>query len=245
MNTSLRLAYDRGHVQHDWLDSRHSFSFGSYRDPNHMGFSDLRVINEDQIAPGAGFPMHAHANMEIFTYVMSGAVEHRDSMGNHGIIGAGELQYMSAGSGVTHSEYNASKSEALHLYQIWLRPEEKNLSPQYQQLSLKEGSIRNSLRQIAHSSKKQIDENSESFPIRQDASIFVGSIEATQTLKYIAEPKRALWLQMIEGRIEVDSKELQAGDAIGLYKPKAIDVRAIEESLFLLFDLRDTAEAHS
>ncbi len=252
MNSAIRHAEDRGHVQHGWLDSKHSFSFASYRDPRHMGFSDLRVINEDVIAPGKGFPTHAHANMEIFTYVLSGAAKHEDSMGNSGIIRAGELQYMSAGSGVTHSEYNASSSEPLHLYQIWLHPETKGLGPRYEQLSLREGIEKNSLRRIAHSSRtaESSPENSreQSFPIRQDANIFVGTLEAGAGLSYGSSVGRSAWIQLLEGEIRVNSAQMAAGDGLSLEFPNetedTLEIEADAKSLFLLFDLRSSKNAN-
>lgn len=199
----------RGHVHAGWLDSRHTFSFGSHYDPAWMGFGALRVINEDRVAPGAGFAPHRHANMEILSYVLSGALAHRDSSGADGTIGAGELQWMSAGHGVEHSEFNASADEPVHFLQIWVQPDRLNAQPAYAQpaaIAAVDGEF------VLRASRDGVDGG---VPIRQDLRLYSLRLEPGTQARRTLDPRRLYWLQLAGGRIEAGGRALEAGDALG------------------------------
>ena len=221
---TIRKSQDRGHVEHGWLESYHSFSFADYYDPQWMGFRSLRVINEDFVAAGQGFGSHPHKDMEIITYVLSGQLKHKDSMGNEGIIKAGEVQKMSAGTGVVHSEFNASSKEAVHLFQIWIQPSEKNLSPSYEQHFL-----------AVHQQNDLL-----SFPvnIHQDAMIYRGRLSKGHELSYDIKNDRAVWLQMVEGSLSVNQSLLNSGDAAVIEKETNLQFSSSNNCEFLLFDLK-------
>ena len=228
----IRKAEDRGRTQIGWLDSRHSFSFGHYYDPAHMGFGPLRVINEDRVTPGAGFPRHAHDNMEILSYVLEGALEHRDSLGTGSVIRAGDLQRMSAGTGVQHSEFNASATRPVHFLQIWIIPDARNLKPSYEELALGEDQKRGQFRLVASP-----DGTDGSMNIHQDARLYLASLLPGQAVAHPIEPGRAAWLQVVRGSVNVLGNDLAAGDGVAVTDEKAVSVQATVPSEVLLFDL--------
>jgi redox-sensitive bicupin YhaK (pirin superfamily) len=228
----LRRSHERGHANHGWLDSRHTFSFADYYDPEHMHFRSLRVINEDHIAPGAGFPTHPHRDMEILTYVVSGAVAHKDSTGGEGVIRPGQLQHMSAGTGVRHSEFNASPSEPLHLLQIWILPDSLGVVPKYQEIDLSELPSEGVLKLAASNDGRQ-----HSLKINQDVLLWTGDMSANQSLIYPFAQTRALWLQLVKGRLIVNGEALDAGDAAAFTAESELRCHAESDAQFLLFDL--------
>lgn len=201
----------RGHVAAGWLDSHHSFSFGQYHDPAWMGWGPLRVINEDRVAPGAGFPPHRHANMEIFSYVIDGALAHRDSTGSEGVIGAGELQWMSAGHGIEHSEFNGSKTAPVHFLQIWIQPDRVNAAPAHAQVALDPAARRGRWATLA--SPDGVDG---SLTIRQQAWMRGARLGRGESLTATFDPARRYWLQVVSGAVTAGTHRLAAGDAIGL-----------------------------
>lgn len=232
-----RPSQARGLTEIDWLHSRHSFSFGEYYDPNHMGFGPLRVINEDIVAPGAGFPMHGHAHMEIITYVLSGALQHRDSLGNGDVIRPGDVQAMSAGGGIHHSEFNPSDSEGVHLLQIWILPQSRGGDARYQQTSFDGAGFRNQWQTLVTP-----DGSGGTLDIRQDATLKAVRLDAGAEVSFDARPNRKYWLQAARGLATlagagVDAT-LAAGDGLGLEKAdgRAI-LRAADDAEILLFDL--------
>ncbi|MFN3958393.1 MAG: pirin family protein [Parvularculaceae bacterium] len=227
----IRKGVDRGHADHGWLKARHSFSFANYYHPDHMGFRALRVINEDVVQGGAGFPPHSHRDMEIITYVLSGALEHKDSTGG-GVIRPGEVQYMAAGSGVTHSEVNASREEPVHLLQIWLLPEAANHRPRYEQKSFGE-ERRNRLRLIASPTGED-----GSIAINQDARVYASILDEGATLERRFAPVRFGYLQLARGGLEIGGAVMQAGDGAKIAEESAVAVKALApDTEFLLFDL--------
>lgn len=221
----IRKSSARGFANHGWLKSFHTFSFADYYDPAHMHFGNLRVINEDYIAGGAGFGKHPHNNMEIITYVISGALSHEDSMGNASTILPGEVQIMSAGTGVFHSEFNHEKNRQTHLLQIWILPKEKNIAPRYGQKSF------NGEFTLAVSGSGREG----SLQINQDAEIFVGKFSAGKKFDFSSQGK--IWIQMISGKISVNGSELENGDAAAITDEEKIQITAEKDSEFLLFDL--------
>ena len=236
MNT-IRSAAERGQSRLGWLDSRHTFSFGNYHDPAHMGFGALRVINEDRVQPGMGFGAHSHRDMEILSWVLDGALEHKDSMGTHGVIRPGELQRMSAGTGVTHSEFNASASEPVHFLQIWLLPEREGLAPSYEQRAFAPADLANHLHLIASR-----DGRDESIEVHQDVNLYASRMSSGATVSFRPDAGRWLWLHVAKGNVQVEGRELQAGDAASWTgAPNVLDIRAVAPNEVLLFDL---APAH-
>jgi len=234
-NTSqftVRRSVERGHANHGWLDSYHTFSFADYYDPAHMGFRSLRVINQDLVAPGAGFPTHPHRDMEIFSYVVSGAIAHKDSMGNGRELRPGQIQLMSAGSGVTHSEFNPSKTDPLHLLQIWIMPEFRGLTPSYTEWHPKpEADDESKVLVISPDGRK------ESAIIHQDAFVYSVRLKAGETINHDLAAGRGLWLQVIKGVIASEEIQLAAGDALSTEMPGSAEFTAITDSEALLFDL--------
>ncbi len=228
----VRKSKERGYANHGWLRSFHSFSFADYYDPAHMGHSVLRVINEDYIAAAQGFPTHGHQNMEIVTYVISGAIEHRDSLGNGGIIEHGEIQRMSAGTGIRHSEFNPKKDQETHMLQIWILPDRAGHEPGYEQVQLKDKMKLNSLTLIASPNKEN-----ESLLIHQNAKIFAGQFEEKQKITLPVCASRSGWLQLISGELEVSGQILNAGDAVAIFNEEAPSVVAKKDAHFLFFDL--------
>jgi redox-sensitive bicupin YhaK (pirin superfamily) len=229
---TVRKSSERGHANHGWLDSFHTFSFAGYRDPEWMGFGALRVINEDRIAPGAGFPTHRHQDMEIVTWVLAGALEHKDSLGNGGVIRPGEVQRMRAGHGIAHSEYNASATEPVHLLQIWIEPDTDGLEPGYEQIAFAPASLQGRLRLIASS-----DGREGSVTIHQDATIHAGRLAAGDRVSLALAPGRRAWLQVATGRIKVQGYPLEAGDAVAIRFESGTEIEALEASELVVFDL--------
>lgn len=231
---TIRRAQDRGAAHFNWLKSLHTFSFGQYSDPNYMGVGPLRVINEDRVIPGEGFATHSHQNMEIITYVIDGALEHKDSIGNGSIIKPGDVQRMSAGTGISHSEYNASSEHPVHFLQIWVIPDTKGLDPSYEQTHFAEAQRHNQLRLVGAR-----DGREGAVVIHQDVSLYASILEASQSLSYALDaPGRQAWIQMVRGQVQVNGEELQAGDGVVIVDQNALSLTGIaDESEFLLFDL--------
>lgn len=228
----VRRSADRGHLNHGWLDTYHTFSFGEYYDPAHHHFRKLRVMNEDFVAPGHGFPMHDHADMEIVTVVLSGTLEHRDSLGNGAQIRPGDLQRMSAGTGISHSEFNPSKTEPVHLMQIWIFPERKGLPPSYEQTNFPIEAKRNRLLLIGSR-----DGRDGSVTIQQDMSLYSTVLEPGSSVKYSLAPSRHAWIQLPTGSISVNGQELTSGDGAAVSDEQELTITANEPSELLLFDL--------
>ena len=228
----LRRANDRGGGSFGWLRTRHSFSFGSYFDPEHMGFRSLRVLNEDWIAPSSGFPKHPHRDMEILTYVLEGTLEHHDSLGNGSKIRPGEIQRMSAGTGIVHSEFNPSTSEETHLLQIWIEPDRVGAEPGYEQRSISVAEEPGRFHLLAGS------EPEAAVQIRRDARLYAARLRPGDDLIFDAEPGRGLWLQTVRGRARVDGWELAEGDGLSAENTERLAVHADEGGAeVLLFDL--------
>ncbi|MEC5343774.1 pirin family protein [Brenneria populi] len=224
-----RKAQQRGHANHGWLDSWHTFSFADYYDPEFMGFSALRVINEDRIAGGQGFGTHPHKDMEILTYVLDGAVEHQDSMGNKTRIQAGEFQIMSAGTGIRHSEYNASGDELLHLYQIWIIPQKSGLAPRYEQkrFDIPQG------RQLVLSP----DARDGSLKVFQDMTLWRWALKAREQSIYQVQAGRRVWIQVVRGSVAINGHQAIVSDAFAIWDEETLSIHADKESEILLFDL--------
>lgn len=228
----LRRANERGHADHGWLDSHHTFSFANYYDPKHMGYRSLRVLNDDIIQGGGGFPFHAHEDMEIFSYVTEGALEHKDSMGNGSVLRRGDVQLMSAGTGVEHSEFNHLKDAPTHLYQIWIRPAEKGLTPNYQERHYSESELDGQLRVIVSP-----DGRDGSLVIRQDAIIHAGRLKPGTTVSHNVATGRHSWIQVLSGELQVGNERLAAGDAAAESEAGVLTLTATKESELLVFDL--------
>jgi len=229
---TIRKAKERGHFDFGWLDTYNTFAFGDYYDPEFMGFRSLRVINEDRVAPLTGFPKHGHRDMEIITYVLSGALEHRDSMGNGSLIRPGEVQRMTAGSGITHSEANSSDTEKVHLLQIWILPSAPNLKPGYEQKSFSDEEKRGQLRLVASH-----DGRNGSVSINQDAAIYATMLEPGSEVVHQLGPNRNAWLQVARGAVTINGQELNQGDGAAITAETAVKIAGREESEVLLFDL--------
>ena len=231
----VRAADARGHANFGWLDSRHTFSFGRYYDPKHMGFRALRVINDDRVTPGAGFGQHPHDNMEIISYVVEGALEHQDSMGNGSVIRSGDVQLMSAGTGVTHSEFNASSTESVRFLQIWLPPASRGLTPSYQQRHFAHEKRQNKLELLVSP-----DGVGDSLEIHRDVRIFGGLLETSKQLSYETSPDRYTWIQVVRGELLIDeSTTLHEGDGLAMIDASTVLIQGSsqEEAEFLIFDL--------
>lgn len=229
---ALRPAGERGHARLDWLDSYHSFSFADYYDPRFMGVSNLRVINDDLIAPAGGFPMHGHKDMEIVTYVLEGSLAHRDSMGNGSAIVAGDVQYMSAGAGVKHSEYNASRSEPVRLLQIWLLPNRLGVQPSYAQRQWPVDEKRGRLALIVSP-----DGREGSIATRQDALLYASLLKTGEMVALALEAGRTAYVQIARGRAEVNGIAMEEGDGASLTDEESVRIAGIDEAEILLFDL--------
>lgn len=228
----IRPAGERGRARIGWLDARYSFSFSRYQDPDHMGFRSLRVLNEDRIAAGGGFPMHPHRDMEILTYVLEGALEHRDTLGNGGIIRPGEVQYMCAGTGIRHSEFNPSAEESTHLLQIWLFPDRAGHQPGYDQRTFPAAEGAGLLRPVASP-----DGRDGSISIHQDAVVYQSLLRAGETLTYENPAGRYVWLQVARGRLEIHATAVEAGDGVAVSEEGKLVIKAHTEAELLLFDL--------
>jgi len=228
----MRRSEDRGHFDHGWLDTRHSFSFADYFDEEHVQFGALRVINEDFIQPGQAFGMHSHRDMEILSFVVAGALEHHDSLGNGSIIRPDEVQRMTAGSGVRHSERNPSETERTHLLQVWILPERAGLTPSYEQVRFDPQELRGRLRVVGSQ-----DARDGSVLIHQDASVHRGVLPAETSVRHDLAPGRQAWIQVVRGTLEVDGQAASAGDGVAVTDQRGVTLAARAESEVLLFDL--------
>ncbi|MBW4471623.1 MAG: pirin family protein [Stenomitos rutilans HA7619-LM2] len=229
---TVRKAEDRGHANHGWLNSYHSFSFANYYDPQHMGFRSLRVINEDTIAAGEGFPTHPHRDMEIITYVVSGAVAHKDSIGNTETIGAGGIQRFSAGTGIAHSEFNPSHAEPLHLLQIWILPEQQGITPSYEQKEFPAETKRGQWRSLAN---REATEGAAK--LHQDAALYATILEPGERLTYTLKADRHAWVQVVQGTVTLNGTVLDKGDAAAISQEAELAFEASTDAEILLFDL--------
>ena len=228
----LRKSDDRGRADHGWLDSRHTFSFADYHDPHYMGFRSLRVINEDRVRPGEGFGTHPHRDMEILSYVIEGALEHKDNMGTSAVIRPGEVQRMTAGTGVLHSEYNPSRKEPVHFLQIWVLPDKKGLKPGYEQKLFPEAERRNQLRLVASR-----DRRDGSLVIHQDADLYATLLEPGKSVVQSLAPDRHAWVQVVRGDVSLNDRTLHAGDGAAVSKETSVQLAAASDAEVLLFDL--------
>jgi redox-sensitive bicupin YhaK (pirin superfamily) len=229
---TVRKAGQRGHAEHGWLDSWHTFSFADYYDPQHMGFRSLRVINEDRVAPGKGFPTHPHRDMEILTYVLDGALEHKDSMGNGSVMRSGDVQRMSAGSGVTHSEFNGSRDEPVHFLQIWIMPEARSLQPGYEQKNFSRQERQGKFKVVAAR-----DGADGAVVVHQDLKLLAGLFAEGERAKYALSPGRHAWLHVARGKVRVSGVELEAGDALQVSDEAGLELTGVRDAEVLLFDL--------
>jgi len=230
----VRRSDERGHADHGWLNTYHTFSFANYYDPKHMGFRSLRVINEDRVAPGAGFGMHGHRDMEILSYVLSGSLAHQDSMGHQESLGPNEIQRMSAGRGVMHSEFNPSATEGVHFFQIWIEPATQGTKPSYEQIGFDPAEKRNKLKKLAGP-----EGGGGIATINQDAHVFAAELAKDAEIPYTLDPRRAAWVHAVRGEVSVSGTALRAGDAVAITGEESISVRGESEgsSEILLFDL--------
>jgi redox-sensitive bicupin YhaK (pirin superfamily) len=229
---TIRKSDERGRANHGWLDTHFTFSFADYFDPEHGQFRTLRVMNDDRVAGGGGFPMHPHRDMEIVTYVLEGALEHRDSMGNGSVIKPGDLQYMSAGTGVTHSEFNASKTEPVHLYQIWMMPDKRGHKPVYDQKNFSEAEKRGKLRLLASP-----DGREGSVKIRQDNDLYATVLGAGDSVNHALKPERHAYVQVARGSVHLNGKPLETGDGAAISAEDSVELTGIQEAEVLIFDL--------
>lgn len=230
---TIRNANERGHADFGWLKSQHSFSFGNYHDPKHMGFGPLRVINQDRVSPGAGFDTHGHRDMEILSYVIEGALEHKDNTGTGSVILPGDIQRMSAGSGILHSEFNHSKLKPVHFLQIWIVPAEQGLAPGYEQKQFGKQDLSNKFTLIAG---PQGGPNA--VKIHQDASLYLGVLESGESHNVAIALERGLWVQVVKGSVSLNGQELVAGDGAAIEQESAITIASLDDAEVLLFDLR-------
>jgi len=228
---TTRKANERGHAEHGWLDTYHTFSFADYYDPQWMGFRSLRVINDDLVLPNAGFGMHPHRDTEIITYILSGQLAHKDSMGNGRTITPGEFQYMSAGTGVLHSEQNPSGTEAVHLLQIWIQPDAKGVKPGYAEKSMKDATP-GQFHLITSKTGRD-----GSIAIHQDSDLYLARLEDGQSVSHRLAPGRHAWLHVAEGEVTVNGQTLSGGDGLAVSEEKALELRGAKPSQVLLFDL--------
>ncbi|MEO1427774.1 MAG: pirin family protein [Cyanobacteria bacterium J06632_19] len=229
----IRPSQERGNANFGWLDSNHTFSFGSYYDPNHMGFSNLRVINEDKVQPGKGFSTHSHKDMEIISYVLEGELEHKDSIGTGSIIRPGDVQRMSAGTGIAHSEFNASNTNGVHFLQIWILPEKKGIQPSYEQKHFSVAEKQGKLKLVASP-----DGRDNSVTIHQDANLYVAVLNNGDRLNHSTDKNRSLWLQVARGALDINGESLGAGDGAAITEESEIAIVATSDNTeVLLFDL--------
>src|SRR5215207_9439072 len=229
---TIRQSNQRGHFDHGWLNTYHTFSFDQYYDPRYMGFRSLRVINEDFVAPGRGFPKHGHSDMEIITYILEGALKHEDSIGNGSVIRPGDVQRMTAGTGVRHSEQNASDQDRVHLLQIWILPNADGLAPGYEQKFFSEEQRRGQLRLIASA-----DGHDDSVQLNQDVSLFASILDADQEVERVMDPARYAWIQVARGSVSVNGENAEQGDGVIVVGEPALMIRSQEPAEVLLFDL--------
>jgi len=229
---TLRKAADRGYADHGWLDSHHTFSFADYHDPAQMGFRALRVINDDRVAPGQGFGSHSHRDMEILSYVLDGALAHKDSMGADGVLRPGDVQRMSAGTGVVHSEFNGSKTDPVHFLQIWLKPDSPGIAPGYEQKTFPAADKHGRLRLVASP-----DGAAGSLRINADARVYAGVFDAGQKADLTLGDGRHAWVQVAEGRVRVNGQELASGDGVAISDERHLTIDGIDKGEILVFDL--------
>ena len=229
----VRPAQERGNANFGWLDSKHTFSFGSYYDPNYMGFADLRVINEDKVQPGKGFGTHSHKDMEIISYVLEGELKHKDSIGNGSVIRPGDVQRMSAGTGIAHSEFNASNTDGVHFLQIWILPQTKGIQPSYEQKHFSVEDKQGKLKLVASP-----DGRDNSVTIHQDANLYVAVLNNGDRVNHSSDNNRSLWLQVTRGSVDINGKSLGTGDGAGITQETEIEIVATSDNTeVLLFDL--------
>jgi len=228
----IRKAGERGHADHGWLSTYHTFSFANYYDPKHMGFRDLRVINEDRVQPGMGFPTHPHRDMEIISYVLQGALQHKDSMGNGSVIRPGEVQRMTAGTGITHSEFNHSKDDPVHFLQIWIAPDKDGIVPGYEQKVFPDEKKKGAFRLIASR-----DGRDGSVTIHQDVDLFASILESGDKISHVIPEGRHVWLQVIRGSVQANGYFLDTSDGAALSNEDSVVVSSREKAEILLFDL--------
>jgi quercetin 2,3-dioxygenase len=229
---TIRKSQERGHANHGWLDSQFTFSFADYFDPEQVQFRTLRVMNDDRISGGGGFPTHPHRDMEIVTYVLEGALAHKDSMGNGSVIRPGDVQYMSAGTGVAHSEFNASDKETVHMYQIWMFPDKKNYEPVYDQKHFTEADKRGKLRLVASP-----DGREGSVKIRQDNQLYATVLRAGEAVKHALKSDRHAYVQVARGSVKLNGKTLETGDGAAVSEEKSVELVGVKDAEVLLFDL--------
>jgi redox-sensitive bicupin YhaK (pirin superfamily) len=229
---NIRRANERGHAEHGWLDSHHTFSFADYHDPKHMGFRALRVINEDRVAPGQGFGTHAHRDMEIISYVLEGALEHKDSMGTGSVITPGDVQRMSAGTGVVHSEFNASKSDDVHFLQIWPVPDKQGIAPGYEQKTFTDADKRGVLRLVASP-----DGRDGSVTIQANANVYASLFDTGETGELALAAGRQAWIQVARGKVRVNGQDLGEGDGLAVTGESLLRYEGIDDAEVLTFDL--------
>ena len=229
---TIRPASERGHAEHGWLDSHHTFSFADYYDPAHMGFRGLRVINEDRVAPAQGFGTHPHRDMEIISYVLEGALEHKDSMGTGSVIKPGDVQRMSAGTGVRHSEKNASPNEGVHFLQIWIMPEKQGIEPSYEQKAFTEQDKRGRLRLVASP-----DGRDGSVTVHSDVMLYAGQFDGSESAELALSGGRHAWIHVARGKVRVNGRELSAGDGASLSDEKSVKIDGGKDGEVLVFDL--------
>ena len=228
----VRKASERGHGDHGWLNSYHTFSFASYRDPKHMGFRSLRVMNEDRVAAGQGFGEHAHDNMEIVSYVLEGALEHKDSLGNGEVLKPGEFQRISAGTGITHSEFNPSDNEPTHFYQIWLLPKSQGIEPSYEQKHFTDAELNNALRVVASP-----DGRDGSLSIHQDANIYLSKLKNGNSISHNIPEGHYAWLQVLRGSVTLNGQALGTSDGAAISDETELNITANSDAEIMLFDL--------
>ena len=229
---NIRRAEQRGHAEHGWLDSRHTFSFADYHDPKFMGFGPLRVINEDRVQPGQGFGTHSHRDMEIISYVLEGELAHKDSMGNGSVIRPGDVQRMSAGTGVTHSEFNHSKSDLVHFLQIWILPERERARPSYEEKHFSDADKRGRLKLLCSR-----DGRDGSVVIHQDVTLHSALLESGESVEHAIANGRRAWVQVARGQVRVNGETLSAGDGGALTAEPSVGITSIDSAEVLLFDL--------
>jgi quercetin 2,3-dioxygenase len=229
---TIRKASERGHADHGWLDSHHTFSFANYHDPKHMGFRSLRVINDDRVAGGQGFGPHPHSDMEIISYVLDGALAHKDSMGTGATIRPGDVQRMSAGTGVVHSEYNASRDDEVHFLQIWIQPNKRGVAPGYAQKTFGDADKRNQLRLVASP-----DGRDGSITIHADALVYAGIFGEGQHAELALAPDRHAWIHVAQGKVRINGNDLAAGDGVALTGESNVRFEGVDEGEVLVFDL--------
>ncbi len=228
----IRKANERGHANHGWLESYHTFSFANYYDPNFLGFRSLRVINEDRVQPDAGFPTHGHRDMEILTYVLEGELEHKDNMGNGSIIYPGEVQKMSAGTGILHSEFNPSKTQPVHLFQIWILPDRSGVKPSYEQRYFDLENNQGNLTLIAAKNGE-----GDCISVEQDVKLYASKLGMGSVLNYELKRDRNAWLQVVKGTVTLNDQPLNSSDAAAVSEEKTLEIKATEDSEILLFDV--------